>query len=66
MKQHYKKSNMTITRNVDVTFEITENDVFNWLTQCDDPDTLERLGKTCLKYAHGLRDPDDDDFRSRA
>ena len=64
----YTKSNLTIRRAFELEIEITENDIFNWLTNCDDTEILTRLGHTCLKYAQGIRaqESDDDDFRSRA
>lgn len=45
---------------------LSENDVFNWMTTCSDADALTRLSRYAAKCAAGLRDPDDDDFRSRA
>ena len=51
---------------VDVEIELTENDIFNWLNSCDNPETLKYLGRAALRFAAMLEDPDDDDFRSRA
>ena len=66
MADAYMKSPMKVRRNIEIEIEISENDIFNWLTQCDDPEVLERLAGTCRRYAQGLRNPDKDDFRSRA
>lgn len=62
----YMKQPMSVRRTVDVEIQLTENDIFNWLTQCDDPETLDRVARWCRKYAQGIRGHVDDDFRSRA
>lgn len=51
---------------VHLRVEMTENDIFNWITGCDNPDILHRLGRYALKTANELEHPNDDDFRSRA
>ena len=51
---------------VDVEIELTANDIFNWINNCQDPLTLRNLGNAALSFAAALEDPDDDDFRSRA
>ena len=51
---------------VDVEIELTENDIFNWLNNCDNPETLKYLGRAALRFAAMLEEPNDDDFRSRA
>ena len=58
----------TIRKEVSVTIEaeITTNDIFNWLTVCEDSETLKYLGKYALNRAKAIKNPDDDDFRSRA
>lgn len=43
---------------VEVSVELSVNDIFNWLTDCQNP--------AALRCAEGLENPDDDDFRSRA
>ena len=66
MKTVYtKRLEVEIVKDVDVA--ITDNDVFNWLTACDNPETLQKLGKYAMKRARQLSVPsEDDDFRSRA
>ena len=51
---------------VEVSVELSVNDIFNWLTDCQNPAALRYLGKYALRCAEGLENPDDDDFRSRA
>ena len=51
---------------VDVEIELTANDIFNWINNCQDPLTLRNLGNAALSFAAALERPDDDDFRSRA
>lgn len=51
---------------VDVEIELTANDIFNWINNCQDPLTLRNLGNAALSFAAALEHPDDDDFRSRA
>lgn len=51
---------------VTVTIDVSKNDIFNWLTQCEDPETLRYLGRYALRLARTIENPDDDDFRSRA
>ena len=51
---------------VEVSVELSVNDIFNWLTDCQTPAALRYLGKYALRCAEGLENPDDDDFRSRA
>lgn len=57
-----------ITKEVTVTVEaeVTKNDIFNWLTACQDIETLRYLGKYALRCAESLEHPDVDEFRSRA
>ncbi|MCG4527723.1 hypothetical protein [Intestinimonas massiliensis (ex Afouda et al. 2020)] len=54
------------TISVDVKVELSVNDIFNWLTDCQNPAALRYLGKYALRCAEGLENPDYDDFRSRA
>lgn len=54
------------TISVEVCVELSVNDIFNWLTDCQNPAALRYLGKYALHCAEGLENPDDDDFRSRA
>ena len=51
---------------VEVSVELSVNDIFNWLTDCQNPAALRYLDKYALRCAEGLENPDDDDFRSRA
>lgn len=51
---------------VEVSVELSVNDIFNWLTDCQNPAALRYLSKYALRCAEGLENPDDDDFRSRA
>lgn len=37
---------------------LSENDVFNWITSCDNVETLRYLGRYALKCAHSLENPD--------
>lgn len=62
----YHTGTVKVPLSADVEVTLTENDIFNWLTHCDNPNCLEYLGKYALKLANNLRAPDDDDFRSRA
>lgn len=57
----------TITKTISnqVTIEISTNDIFNWLTNCRDIETLKYLGKYALAKASYMENPDNDDFRSR-
>lgn len=51
---------------VEVEIELSANDIFNWINNCQDPLTLRNLGNAALSFAAALEHPDDDDFRSRA
>lgn len=51
---------------LDVEIELTANDIFNWINNCQDPLTLRNLGNAALSFAAALESPDDDGFRSRA
>ena len=57
----------TITKTISnqVTIEISTNDIFDWLTNCRDIETLKYLGKYALAKASYMENPDNDDFRSR-
>ena len=59
---------MKISKHVAVTVEaeLDKNDIFNWLTECQNVETLKYLGKYALRCAESLEHPDYDDFRSRA
>lgn len=52
--------------NLHVEIELTDNDIFNWLTACDNPETLRYLSRYAASCAMGLEHPEYDDFRSRA
>ena len=60
--------NGKLEKNISVTVEIelTANDIFNWLNDCQDTSILRNLGRAALNFAKALENPDDDDFRSRA
>ena len=49
-----------------VKVELKKNDIFNWLNDCNDPETLRYLGRAALRFAAAIENPDNDDFRSRA
>lgn len=51
---------------LDVEIELTANDIFDWINNCQDPLTLRNLGNAALSFAAALERPDDDDFKSRA
>ena len=51
---------------VTIEVELTENDIFNWLNDCQNSHTLRNLGRAAFNFARALENPDDDDFRSRA
>ena len=57
----------TITKTISnqVTIEISTNDIFDWLTNCRDIETLKYLGKYALAKASYMENPDNDDSRSR-
>ena len=57
----------TITKTISnqITIEISTNDIFDWLTNCRDIETLKYLGKYALAKASYMENPDNDDFRSR-
>lgn len=57
---------MLVRKTVDVSVEITYNDIFNWLTECENVEMLRNLGRYAIKCARDIEEPDDDDFRSRA
>lgn len=54
------------TVSVEVELPLSVNDIFNWLTNCENFDSLRYLGNYALRCAEGLENPDEDDFRSRA
>ena len=58
--------NITKTVKLDVQIDLTTNDIFNWITECDSAKDLKYLARYARKCANILEDPDDDDFRSRA
>lgn len=61
---------ITITKRAtqDVWEEImlTGRDIEDWIDHCEDEEMLRYLGSIALKKARRLKEPDDDDFRSRA
>lgn len=53
--------------NTPIDVELTQNDIFNWLTECENKNTLLFLGRYALLCAkEKTHDRDGDDFRSRA
>ena len=54
----------TITKTISnqITIEISTNDIFDWLTNCRDIETLKYLGKYALAKASYMENPDNDDF----
>lgn len=52
---------------VELDVELTENDIYNWLQNCRNPEALKYLGRAALNAARRIENPlEDDDFRSRA
>lgn len=66
MKHVTQTITKTASLSVNTDINIDTNDIFNWLTKCDDPETLRYLGKYANRRARCLNKPDEDDFRSRA
>lgn len=58
------KVHISVSTEVDVN--LNENDIFNWLSRCNNAETLKYLGQFALNQAKTLENPNDDDFRSRA
>lgn len=54
------------TIEIPINIEISTNDIFNWLSDCDNVDTLRYLGRHALNQIKIIENPDNDDFRSRA
>lgn len=52
------------TVTVAVTLELTENDIFNWLIECQNPDTLKYLGRAALKFARDIESQSADGWHS--
>lgn len=50
---HYED---TLVKTVTVTQQVKldDNDIFNWLCQCQNPETLKYLGRAALRFAHNL------------
>lgn len=42
------------------------DDIFNWLTKCENVEILRNLGRYAIKCARDIEEPDDDDFRFSA
>lgn len=59
-----------VTVPVEVDAELTTNDIYNWLQNCDNAETLRYISAIAKKQAERIEHPelfeDDDDFRSRA
>ena len=53
---------VTVLSDIDVT--LTSNDIFNWLSQCNDVDILNYLGTYALKRRDTIKNPDNDPMRS--
>lgn len=54
------KTTLLKTKTTTEQVEMDENDIFNWLTECTNPDTLEYLGRVALRYAHNIRNGGND------
>lgn len=63
-----KETKQTIqkTVSVDVDFSIDTNDIFNWITFCNNIDELKYINRYIQRKIRSLKEPDNDDFRSRA
>lgn len=48
------KTTMVKTKTVTESVELDENDIFNWLTDCTNAETLKMLGHAALRYAHEM------------
>lgn len=57
---------LEVTIPVPVKIPLTKDDIFNWLNDCEDPETLKYLGNAALRFAAARKVKEDDDFRSRA
>ncbi len=65
---HNGKIHTTIP--VDVDVELSTNDIYNWIQQCNNSEALLYISSSALSAARRIKYPelyeDDDDFRSRA
>ena len=66
MSKSFYKGRFKTKVSAEIEIELTKEDVFNWLNECDDPKALRYLGNAALRFAQALENTDDDDFRSRA
>lgn len=58
------KTTMNKTATVHMAVELDDNDIFNWLTECTNPETLKYLGRAALKFAHALENREDEGWHS--
>lgn len=66
MAKTFNDGRFRTTLCTEVEIELTKEDIFNWLNDCEDPQTLKYLGNAALRFARAIENPDTDDFRSRA
>lgn len=58
------KTTMKKTATVHTEIELDDNDIFNWLTECQNPETLKYLGKAALKFAYYLENKNEESWHS--
>ena len=60
------KNPQTLSVKLNCTIEVTltENDIFNWLTQCNYPNTLRYLANYARSRIQSIKTPDEDITRS--
>ena len=58
--------NVSVSVSGEIKVNLTDNDIFNWLNDCQNAETLKYLGKAALSFARAIENQDYDDFRSRA
>lgn len=66
MAKTFNEGRFKTTLSTEVEIELTKEDIFNWLNECESPETLNYLGHAALRFAKAIENPDTDDFRSRA
>lgn len=58
------KTTMNKTTTLCMAVEMDDNDIFNWLTECQNPETLKYLGRAALRFAHALENKEDESWHS--
>ena len=66
MAKNFNDGCFEATISAKVKIELTKEDIFNWLNECKDPETLIYLGNAAIRFSMAFDNPDEDDFRSRA